>query len=294
MRSVTVPVSGSVTLRRKQQLPIQEIGWPALIGAIVLLIHVLVAVTAHFWAPYSPTALLSGAPLSPPSAEHWFGTDQLGRDVFSRVVTATRIDLGLALSATALGVALGGIVGLLMAYMRGWLDEVVMRLIDTIICIPPLILSLLVISAIGTAPFLLVLTVALVYAPRVTRTTRAAGLEIATADFITVARARGESPLAIVLRELAPNALSTLFVEFAIRSGFAVIMIGSLGFLGFGIRPPTPEWGVMISESRNAISVAPWTVFYPALAMSTLVIALNLVTEAVARLLGHQITKGSN
>jgi peptide/nickel transport system permease protein len=216
-----------------------------------------------------------------------FGTDQLGRDVFARVMLGTRVDLTLALSATAFGVLLGGALGLTIGYLRGWIDNVVMRAIDTLISLPPLILSLLILSGLGSSPILLVLTVGITYAPRVARTARAAALSVVSQDFVTAARARGESVGSIVLRELLPNATGPLFVEFAIRSGFAVITIGSLGFLGFGLKPPTPEWGLMISESRSAILSAPWTVVFPGIALATLVMALNLTTEGLARILGH-------
>lgn len=262
-----------------------------IVGGIILVFYGLVALTGGLWAPYPPSKLVTGPPHSAPSSQNWFGTDRLGRDVFSRVVHGARVDLSLALSATTLGVILGGAVGLLMGYLRGWIDSLVMRIIDTLISIPPLIFSLLILSGLGSSPVLLIMTVGLVYAPRVARTARAAALQVVTEDFVTAARARGETVGSIVLLELLPNAMGPLLVEFAIRSGFAVIMIGSLGFLGFGLRPPTPEWGLMISESRNAIFSAPWTVVFPGIAMATLVVALNLTTEGLARVLGHTVRR---
>lgn len=267
---------------------------PTLVGGgVILIFFAIVAVTGPLLAPYAANTLMTGPPHSPPTAQNWFGTDQLGRDVFSRVVLGTRVDLTLALSATALGVVLGGALGLTLGYVGGWLDNVVMRITDMIISIPPLILSLLVLSGFGSSYPLLVVTVGLIYAPRVARTARAAALEVVTEDFVTAARARGESVGSVVVQELLPNAMGPLFVEFAIRSGFAVIMIGSLGFLGFGVKPPTPEWGLMISESRNAIFAAPWTVVFPSIVMATLVMALNLTTEGLARVLGHTLRRES-
>jgi peptide/nickel transport system permease protein len=275
----------SVSTRR--QLLFKRVPPTLIAGGIILVFYFLVALTAPFWAPYDYGKIMTGKPQSGPTARNLFGTDQLGRDIFSRVVLGARVDLSLALSATALGVILGGIIGLTIGYLGGWIDEVVMRVIDMIISIPPLILALLVLSGFGSSPLLLVITVGLTYAPRVVRTARAAALSVITEDFITAAKARGESVWSIVVHELLPNATGPLFVEFAIRSGFAVIMIGSLGFLGFGIKPPTPEWGLMISESRNAIFAAPWTVVFPAIVMAVLVMALNLTTEGLARVLGH-------
>jgi len=256
-------------------------------GGIILFLYFLIALTGHLWVPYEPNALMSGPPHSPPSSQNWFGTDQLGRDVFSRVVLGTRVDLSLALAATGVGVILGGALGLTMGYIGGWTDNITMRILDMIISIPPLILSLLVLSGLGSSYLILIITVGLIYAPRVMRTARAAALTIVTEDFITAAKIRGESVSSIVIRELLPNASGPLLVEFAIRSGFAVIMIGSLGFLGFGVKPPTPEWGLMISESRNAIFAAPWTVIFPAVVMALLVVALNLTTEGLARMFGQ-------
>jgi peptide/nickel transport system permease protein len=171
--------------------------------------------------------------------------------------------------------------------MHNWLDEIVMRLIDAVISIPPLILALVILSGFGSSPLLLILTVALVYSPRVSRIARAAALEIIAEDFVTAARARGESSWAIAVHELLPNAIGNLLVEFTIRSGFAVVTIGSLGFLGFGVQPPTPEWGLMISQSRNAIATAPWTVIFPGLAMSSLVVGIKFSTQIVAGALGY-------
>lgn len=263
----------------------------AKVAGVVLVLHFLVAVTGPLWAPYSPTQSLVGPPLAPPSAQHLFGTDNLGRDVFSRVVHGERTVLALSLSATGLGVIIGATLGIVMGYVRGWLDEFVMRIVDIIISIPPLILALLILGGLGSNPLILILTVAFFYAPRIARVVRAATLEVVTEDFVTVARARGESAWSIAWRELLPNVVGTVFVEFAIRSGYAVIFIGALGFLGFGAPPPTPEWGLMINEGRDDIYVAPWPVLAPSLGIATLVVALNLFTEGVARVLGRSVSR---
>lgn len=259
----------------------------ALVAGGVLVLHLFVALTGPLWAPFSSTQVLVGTPLSPPSTDFLMGTDRLGRDVFSRVVYGSRAVMALSLSATALGVIIGSTLGILLGYIRGWLDEFIMRIVDIVISIPPLILALLVIGSLGSSPLLLVLTVGLIYAPRVARVVRAATLEVVTEDFITIARARGESAISIAMRELLPNVLSTIFVEFAIRSGYAVIFIGGLGFLGFGASPPTPEWGLMINEGRDDIYAAWWPVLAPAFGIASLVVALNLFTDALARRTGQ-------
>jgi peptide/nickel transport system permease protein len=268
------------------------------IGSIILLLHLLVAVTGWLWAPYPYSRVGTGIPFSPMSAEHWLGTDQLGRDVFSRVVYGTPTVLLLALSGTALGLTIGAVLGFLSGYWRGWFDEILMRLFDALISIPFLILALLMISAAGAqwsgSYLLLIGVVAFIYAPRIARMARAVALDLATRDFVTIARARGESAWSIMQRELLPNATGTLLVEFAVRAGYAPILIGSLGFLGFGVRPPIPEWGLMISENRSAITTAPITVLGPSLALASLVIGLNLFSDGLARLLGRSVEFGAD
>ena len=263
------------------------------IAGLVLLLHVVVAVTGPLWAPYSPYQLLVGDPSSPPSLAHWFGTDSYGRDVFSRVVAGERSVLGLSVTGTGLALILGTIVGMITGYVRGWLDELLMRVVDVLNSIPPLIVALLIISALGTNSVILVLTVGLLYAPRVTRVIRAATMKIATEDFVTAARARGESVFSIARRELLPNVIGVVLVELSIRTGYTITFIGSLTLLGFGASPPDPAWGLMIGEGRANILTAPWEALAPAIAMATLVVAINLFTDGLARvLLGQSKVRG--
>lgn len=266
------------------------------IGAVILLVHLVVAATGPFWAPYGYSRMGTGIPLSGMSWAHPFGVDQLGRDVFSRVIHGAHIVILLSLSGTALGLLVGAIVGLLSGYVGGWVDEVIQRFLEALISIPFLVLALIAISAAGPEaagnPLLVVLVVALVYAPRIARMARAAAVDIATRDFVTVARLRGESPWSVMRRELVPNATGVLLVEFALRAGYAPVLIGSLGFLGFGMRPPTPEWGLMIAENRALLIVTPITVLGPGLALASLVVGLNLFTEGLARILGRTVRLG--
>ena len=261
------------------------------IGGAILLVYFLVGFTARFWAPYDYAEIGTGIPFSQSSPQHPFGVDQLSRDVFSRVVLGTDKELFLSLTSTFIAMVVGGGLGLLSGLVGGWFDEIVTRLIDLFISIPILIFALLVITAAGPelsgSLILLVIVVALVYLPRIARMARAAAIDLATRDFITIARARGESMWSIVWREFAPNATGVLLVEFGVRAGWAPVLIGTLGFLGFGVRPPTPEWGLMISENRNAIVAAPVVVLAPMLALSFLVIGLNFFTDGLARVLGR-------
>jgi peptide/nickel transport system permease protein len=266
------------------------------IGAIILLVHVIVAVTGPYWAPYGYSQMATGLPLAPASLAHPFGVDQLGRDVFSRVVHGGHIVLLLSLSGTALGLFVGSMIGLLSGYVGGMTDNVVQRLLEALISIPFLVLALLAMVAAGPElsgdPLLVVFVVALVYAPRIARMARTAAIEISTRDFVTIAKLRGETAFSVMRRELLPNATSILLVEFALRAGYAPVLIGSLGFLGFGLRPPTPEWGLMISENRSLLMIAPATVVGPGLSLASLVVGLNLFTEGIARILGRTVRLG--
>ncbi len=260
----------------------------AAIAAVVLLAYIAIAVTGPLWAPYGPAEVLVGDPFEAPSLQHLLGTDNLGRDVFSRVVYGSRPVLAMAAASTGLAVIVGAVLGLLLAYRRGWIDELAMRVIDILMSIPPLVLALLLISALGSNSVLVVLTVAFLFAPRVARIVRASTLAIVTEDYVTAAVTRGESALGIAIRELLPNVAGTVFVEFSIRTGYAIVFIGALGFLGFGAPPPAPEWGLMINEGYSNINASFWPVMAPAGAMAVLVIAVNLFTEGLSRLIGQR------
>lgn len=279
-------------LARLRRLP------PTLIvGSLILAGYLFIAITGPVWAPYSPTETGTGPVFARLSLEHFLGTDQLGRDIFSRVIHGTGDVLLLALSSTAVGMVVGTSLGLVSGYLGGWFDEILMRAFDVIIGIPSLLLALLIISAsgaeLGGSPALLISVVGFVYAPRIARMARAVAVDLTMCDFVTVARARGESAWSIMWRELLPNASGTLLVEFGVRASYAPIFIGSLGFLGFGMRPPSPEWGLMISENRVALVSAPATVLGPAVALALLVVGLNLFTEGMARVLGRSVQYGS-
>jgi len=293
---------GMLTVSKTQDKPHRKV-WTTLralptsliVGSLILIVYVLVAIFADQIAPYTYNKIATGLPFSQPSPQHLLGTDQLGRDVFSRVVYGTRYVLVLSLAGTALGLILGGLLGLFSGYVGGWFDETVMRISEVFISIPFIVLGLVVIAAAGAElsgnPLLLIGVIAIVYAPRSARMARAVAMDVSTRDFITVARLRGEKSWSIALRELLPMATGTLLVEFAVRAGYAPVLIGSLGFLGFGAKPPIPEWGLMISENRSAITIAPWAVLGPGLALALLVVGLNFCTEGIARIVGRSVQR---
>jgi peptide/nickel transport system permease protein len=267
------------------------------IGAAILLIHLLAAVIGVFWTPYGFREMATGTFPSGASWAHPFGVDPLGRDILSRVLHGGHTVIWLALSGTVLGAVLGASLGLLSGYLRGWFDEIAMRVAEALISIPFLILGLLVVSMapadVRGEPALVILVLGFIYLPRFARMGRAAALDIVTRDYVTIARLRGESWWYVVRRELLPNATGVLLVEFALRASTAPVLVAALGFLGFGLRPPTPEWGLMIAENRQFIVVAPETLLGPALALASLVVGLNLWTEGLARILGRSVRPGA-
>ncbi|MDX3974414.1 ABC transporter permease [Shinella sp.] len=270
---------------------------PFKVGAVILLAHALFAIIGVFWTPYGFAEMGAGLPLSGASWQHPMGLDQIGRDVFSRFMHGAHIVLLLAFAGTILGMVAGTTLGLLSGYIGGWFDEITQRIVEAMISIPFLALALVMIIAAGPAlagePVLIVFVVGLVYAPRIARIARAAAMEIATREYVAVAELRGEGTWSIVWREILPNAANVLLVEFSLRLSYAPILIGALGFLGFGIRPPTPEWGLMISENRNLLIASPVTVFGPGLGLASLVIGFNLFTDGLSRMLGQRAVAGA-
>jgi peptide/nickel transport system permease protein len=296
--SLTNAMSGS----RTQTLRACLARWQAMpgafkVGSIILVAHVLFALLGVFWTPYGFAQMGTGMPLSGMSWLHPMGVDQIGRDVLSRFMYGAHIVLLLALAGTTLGMVAGTTLGLVSGYLGGLFDEIVQRLVEAMISIPFLALALVTIIAAGPAlagePALIVLVVGLVYTPRIARIARAASMEIATREYVAAAQLRGEGTWSIVLREILPNTANVLLVEFSLRISYAPILIGALGFLGFGIRPPTPEWGLMISENRGLLIASPVTVFGPGLGFASLVVGLNLFTDGLSRMLGQRSVVGA-
>jgi peptide/nickel transport system permease protein len=250
-------------------------------GAAILLFWILMAL---FWGavvPYGPQALDPTASLAPPSAEHWFGTDNLGRDVFSRVLAGASSVLTVAPLGTALGM-LGGIaVGLVTGYYRGRVDDVVMRVVDALLAFPLIIIAVLVLSVLGPSKVNVILVIGVVFTPIVARTVRSAVLSEREREYVAAARLRGESGLYIMVSEILPNILSPIAVEATIRLGYAIFTSATLSFLSLGIQEPSPDWGLTISIGRVYLQAAPWMVLFPALALATLVVAVNLVADGL-------------
>jgi len=257
-----------------------------MIGLTILVVHLVIAVISPIIVPYEPTKIDSQNLMQSPSWEHPFGTDSFGRDVFSRVLMGGRIALVVTLSAGVLAITWGGLLGMVLAYLGGVADEVPMRIVDALLSLPSLFIYLLVISALGTSNTILIIMLAITAGISIIRITRGATLGFVARDFITAARARGESTRNVILRELLPNVLDVLLVEGAMRWSWMLLAFSSLSFLGFGVTPPTPDWGLMIAENRSRLAIAPWASIFPMIALGTLVIGINLAADALAKAIG--------
>jgi peptide/nickel transport system permease protein len=274
----TVPVQGKMGLLRRALE--RKRTW---IGLVLSLLVLVVAFLGPFLAPHSPTAFVA-PPFTPTgSGAAAFGTDILGRDVLSRFLAGGRTLMILALLATALGVGLGAAIGVIAAYFRGWVDEVLMRTGDVALAFPQIVLALLFLSIIGPKLWLLVLMVALGHLPRVARVVRGAALSVVERDFVRAAESVGISRWRIMLGEIAPNISGTLAVEFGLRLTYSIGLVAGLSFLGLGLQPPTADWGLMINENRIALTVQPWAVILPVIAIAVLTVGTNLVTDGLAK-----------
>jgi peptide/nickel transport system permease protein len=252
----------------------------ATIGVVIILFWIFIAIAAPIISPYSPTDI-EGDKLESPSQEHWFGTDHIGRDVLSRLLWGTRVVLLLAPVSVLFGLMIGAPLGLISGYVGGVVDTLIMRGTDILISFPTLLIYILIIVSYGSSPLIVVISVAIGNIPTVTRIVRSLALDERTKDYVSAARLRGERRRYILLREILPNVSGPLIVDATIRVGYAIMAIGSLGFLGLGIPPPTPDWGGMINEGRQWLIMMPWAVLTPAAALSSVVIALNLLADGV-------------
>ena len=252
----------------------------AMIGIGIVLFWIFVAVAAPLISPYSPTELV-GQRLQSPSLEHWLGTDNLGRDVLSRVIWGSRTVLLLAPVSVFLGLLIGAPLGLASGYLGGMIDTLIMRGSDILLSFPTILIYILIIATFGSSAIIVIISVAIGVVPTVTRIVRSLVMDERTRDYVSAARLRGEKLWYILGREILPNASGPIVVDTCIRIGYAVMAIGALGFLGLGIPPPTPDWGGMINEGFDWIFLQPFIVLAPAVALSSLVIGLNMIADGI-------------
>ncbi len=254
-------------------------------GALIVLLIVALAALATFVTPYPYDEMSIMARLKPPSAAHWFGTDEYGRDVLSRTLVGARPTLLMGFGATAFALAVGVPLGLVAGYRRGRIDEAIMRTTDVLMSFPPILLGLLVLAVTTPALWKAMLAVGIVYVPPIVRLTRSVTLEIAQEEFILAATARGDGAWYILISEILPNAWPPIVVEGSLRITFAILLGAALSFLGLGAQPPTADWGLMISEARAFIERAPWITLAPGIAMCVTVIAVNLLGDGLREVL---------
>ncbi len=279
-RGVPVRLAGAL-LRQAVSRPL------TLLGLIIVSLFLLLALFGPLVAPYPFDAIIRGAARLPPSSEFLFGTDRLGRDVFSRVLWGAREIIAIPGVATSLAVFLGTMIGLATGYLGGWLDETISRLLDSLLAIPALLLALAMLGTIGPSPVGIIIVIVLLYVPIVARVIRSATLNLRSSGYIEAARLRGESLTYILFRELLPGVLPALAVEGALRFSYAIFLTSSLGFLGLGVQPPTPDWGRMVSEGRESYATTPWALWFPAGAIALLVIGVNLLADGLRRALRY-------
>jgi len=256
--------------------------WRTRIGVVLVLLLAGTAVIGPVFAPHSPSEFV-GAPNSGPSSAAALGTDNLGRDVLSRFLWGGRSILGLSLAATAIGLLLGVSIGLVAAYSRSLLDDVLMRAMDVILAFPSIVLALVAVATVGPKLWLIVLVVGITTMPRVARVIRGAALEIVERDYVRAAEAIGEARRKILAGEVLPNVMGPLMVEASLRLTYAIALIAGLSFLGFGLQPPAADWGLMINENRLALTLHPWGVVVPVLAIAVLTIGTSLIGDGLAR-----------
>jgi peptide/nickel transport system permease protein len=278
----TIVPEVTVAQERRERLA-QLLASPTfLIGLAIVVFWTACAILGHSVVPYDPYADDMLNTLLPPSREHPFGTDSLGRDVLSRVITGSRDILTVAPLATLLGTLGGTVLGLFMGYSRGLVDEVLSRIVDALLALPTVIVALLALVALGTSKMTVVLVIAFGFAPIIARTVRAAVLAERELDYVAAAKLRLEGPLHIMFAEILPNVAPPILVETTVRLGYAIFTVATLSFIGFGIQPPSPDWGLSISANYGLIGGGYWwTVLFDGLAIASLVIGVNLVADGL-------------
>ena len=257
-----------------------------LIGLSILLFHVILAITSPLYVPYDYKAIDPSLMLQAPSSEYWFGTDSLGRDVFTRTILGGRTALTVTFFGSLIALVWGGALGIFCGLVGGKIDDIVMRIIDAFLSIPWILAMLLIVSLLGTTTLVLIPALGFFYGKGIVRVARAATHDVIAKDFIVSAKARGHSNLSIIWNEILPNVRDAIMVEGAMRWSWMLLGFSSLSFLGFGVSPPTPDWGLMISNARGLMSFAYWAVLAPIFGLSSLIIGINLTADAFAKALG--------
>ncbi|MHB1135847.1 MAG: nickel transporter permease [Coriobacteriia bacterium] len=253
----------------------------ALVSLVFILLLVIIAVIGPYITPYNPIETEMSNALKPPSAEHWFGTDQLGMDIFSRVIAGTRVSLTVGLLAVSIALTTGIVLGAIAGYAGGWVDTVIMRIMDMMLAVPSILLAITLMAALGKGIDKAVIAIGLVSIPEYARIVRGNILSIKENDYIAAAHVVGLSDARIIFRHVLPNALSVIIVRATLGISSAILDTAALGFLGLGVQPPQPEWGDMLGRARGFIFQAPHTLLYPGMAITATVLAFNLLGDGL-------------
>ena len=294
MTDTTVPDTAADAPRRSSAT-LGHIGY-VLAGNLVtafafalFVLIVLLAIVGPLIVPYDPLASDTAAALDPPSLRHWFGTDQLGRDVFSRVVVATRLDLIIALASVALVFLMGGLAGVAAGFFGGWVDRIVSRIADTIMAFPLFVLAMGIVAALGNTVGNIILATAIVNFPLYARVARAEASVRREAGYVQAARLSGNGEMRIVLGHILPNIMPIMVVQMSLTMGYSILNAAGLSFIGLGVKPPTPEWGIMVAEGAAfMVSGEWWTALFPGLALMTAVFCFNLLGDGLRDIVDPQ------
>ncbi len=252
-------------------------------------LFLLAALIGPWIVPYDPLASDTAAALQPPSVTHWFGTDQLGRDIFSRVVVATRLDMVIAIASVALVFVGGGFAGIAAGYFGGWTDRIIGRISDTIMAFPLFVLAMGIVAALGNTVTNIVIATAIINFPLYVRVARAEANIRREAGFVQAARLTGNSEMRILLTQIAPNILPIMMVQVSLTMGYAILNAAGLSFIGLGVRPPTPEWGIMVAEGASFIVSGEWWIaFFPGVTLMLAVFCFNLLGDGLRDLVDPQ------
>ncbi len=263
----------------------------AKLGFLILGLNLFIVVAGPLLAPHPPNDLISDETFAPIGEDGPLGTDALGRDLLSRMLYGARTTIGLSFLATLIGFVIGMGMGFTAAEASEWVDDLISRIVDVMMSFPPMLLALIVIAGLGSSITVLVVTVGITHASRVARISRAIAMEIALNDFVEVARARGESLLSILRREIWPNSIRPLAAEFGLRFTYSILFLSGLSFLGLGIQPPMSDWGMMVKENLAGLHYGSWAALLPAAAVSLITVGINLIVDWLGAQTGKQISE---
>jgi peptide/nickel transport system permease protein len=263
-----------------------------MLGGLIVVLFLLLAFFPQLFSQYNPTqGDLANSRLLPPSAMHWFGTDDLGRDVFSRVVYGARVSLQVGLISVGIALVIGSLIGVIAGYFGGVLGEILMRVIDILLAFPSILLAILIVAILGPGLTNAMIAIGVVNVPLYARLLRSTTLQVRNQEYIEAAQALGSGHTRIIATHILPNCLSPLIVQATLGIGAAILETAGLSFLGLGAQPPTPEWGTMLSNAKDFIRTAPWTLTFPGIAITMVVIAFNLMGDGLRDLLDPRTAK---